>query len=54
MIAKKNEQHNKPTAEVPNVLRFQPFKLDGLVDALVDLIDTVAHNKCFTLQRMTG
>lgn len=51
---KKNEQHNKPTAKVPDVLRFQPFKLDGLVYALVDLIDTVAHDKCFTRQRMNG
>jgi hypothetical protein len=40
---KQNQQGNKPTPQVPDVLRLQPLKFYGLVDAFVDLINAVCH-----------
>lgn len=36
---KKNEQYQQPATEVPDVLGFEAFKFDGLVDALVNGIN---------------
>ncbi len=40
---KEYQQQHQPSTKVPDVLRLQPFKLYGFVNAFVDLKYTVAH-----------
>ncbi len=42
-----DEQRKYTTAQVPYVLGLQSLKFNGLIDALVDLINTVCHNLNF-------
>ena len=40
---KDKEQYHQTDSEVPDVLSFEPFELDGTVDAFVDFINA-AHD----------
>ncbi len=40
---KKDQQANRPAAEIPDILCLKPFELNGFVNSLIDLIYTVSH-----------
>lgn len=44
---KQDQQYEKPTSEIPDILRFQAFKFKAFIDALVDMIYTVCHGWMF-------
>jgi len=50
---KKNHKQHHTCCQVPDVLRFEAFEFNGLVDCLVDLINTITH-KVFSLNPKKG
>lgn len=48
---KNDQEQNKSDSQVPDVLGLQSLELDGLIDALVDAINTRCHNEALNTKK---